>query len=286
MRWIAIFPIPIFASVIIYFLNMIVDSFNPLPFSVGMPTALVAAFATVAAAAGYVLVGVTIAPAFRHLVGVALAGVVVLLCGFLLGNFFTGNTPNTTATNPRWYDMLLIILAAAGAIGSSIYSFEMKDQEGVSHGKKFLICLPSIIRWITFLPIGAIMALLIIVPEVLVNYFTHVDMKLILLENHLIMSLVFIAIATVIAPKGKALVGIVLASLWGAWGLVEIFSAAFRPLISSWLEHKYGWEVAAYDPIWYKILQGIAMVSSSVIVSIGAIEASKKQKAVYAEKTS
>jgi hypothetical protein len=268
VRWLAIFPLPIIASTAFVYVYTIVGG---LLFFI--PTALRGAIVIFMAASIYVFIGAIIAPSFRYLVGIMLAGVVILFVGYLLGITLSGI--GTETKNPHWYDILLTVLATIGAITGCIKSMKINRKEEKYYDKKNIVRVHPVIRWALFLPVGIISSVIIIVPESLFSYFFHIDSELISLENYLVMSTIFMSITTVIAPSGKAIIGIFLASIFAIIGILKILVAAFGPWIFSLLFHKYGVNLKGYEPAWYQILQGCAMLLSSSVVSIGAVKASK-----------
>jgi hypothetical protein len=185
VRWLAVFPLPIIASIAYFFIYLIVNGLflfilRVLLGAISVPlgvwvTALLGAILAPMAAQVYVFVGVVIAPSFRHLVGIVLAGIIVLLCGFLIGMYLSGT--GSINQYDRWYDIFLMVLAAIGAIAGCIKSIEINGDDDKKCDKKNIVRIPSVIRWIFFLPVGVVTALLLLVPELLFSYIFHVNLR-------------------------------------------------------------------------------------------------------------
>lgn len=258
LRWIAILPSATMVAIVFHFAHMVLNSVLG---SFG-PSAVVAAFASAAAAAVFVLAGAWIAPKSPGLVALTLAIVVVLWAACAIGQIQTGSY---RGTQPLGYDVLGYCLAVLGAVCAVLPAREFtKRQRSAVPGSAH-----EIVRWTLCLPAG--FAAAVIAGVTVASPYVILDSQLpavIELENAFLQPLILIATASAVAPRGRRYIAFVLGSLWSLFGLLRICAAVWAVISGDRQFHGYQWILT--DSPWYSVLLGFAAIAGGTIPVVGA----------------
>jgi hypothetical protein len=253
-----------------YVINSIVNSIGS-----GIPSALVALLAAFGASGVYVALGATMAPTYRRYVGLALAGVVVVLAVFIFGKAITQGNGSET---PLWYQSLFDIVIAGGAVWGAVVAFSERDKEAPPRKKPTNQVL-RVARWIVLVPTSLVLPILIIAPLELIAA-QHVDADLMKVEGQLLCTVLSVAVAAAIAPSAKRTVGILLASVWILDGLLTLILGLSRTLNISWFQTHLHHEIVQVLPTWYVVLNAGAVIYAANVGILIAAEASHRQRDV------
>jgi hypothetical protein len=210
-------------------------------------------------AAGYaaVITAELVAPNAKRAMGVVLALNLALLSAFVIGNALTAGSERQSTT-PIWYTVALLIVLVIGAV-FGILSDAIPADEHVA------LRVPTITRWVLFIPIAAAASLAIIIGLVYLGISYPSVQGIIDIETRFLSAIIFISLATAIAPAGRRIVVSILSAPWLIGGFFSTLSALFRPLITPWIEHLTHRQVGFYTPAWIQAIQGLAWLTAALI---------------------
>jgi hypothetical protein len=265
VRWIAVMPAALVVMVIGGFLF-------PLIFSIGgeLVSGLAGVFGT-AVSAGYAVASAAyVAPAFKRYAAVAVACYFCLLAMYYIAIELTHAIP--AGDHPVWLQVVANVAFGMGSIIGVFAALDMADEP-----TQWPPQLPAVLRWLLFLPCAlAARALVVIIPLLLFHgseNYDPVDLWIRFME-----ALVFVSLATAIAPRGRKVVVSVLSALWIVSGGLYMVGGIFRPLLLAFFALHVHRDVEFLAPAWLESLQGAAWLSGGLIPALATFHATAKHQ--------
>ena len=249
-RWIAVLPAAVAVAAAAYLVTGIVNSIGGELASgiVGLIAIGVAGYAAVAAAQ-------FVAPTVKRAAGTAIAVMIVLMSCYSIGNGLTG-TYNST-TYPLWYTVLLETALAVGAVSGIAVEIEQQPVPSVR--------VHSLVRWLVFVPVAILSAGAVGVLLVFTEYYLPNAAGILKLEGSFLFGLLFISVATAVAPHGRRIIASLLGALWVISGTLYFIGALLRPVLKPWAESISKHAIDFYEPAWLQAFHGIAWIAAAAI---------------------
>jgi len=269
VRWGALIPLSTVAGIIVYFIYTIL---NGLAWFI--PSSITSLIAVGIGFYEYVRIGRIVAPAFSRLVGFTLAATALVLVGWFLGNVIV-QAPNGM---PQWYTILVGLIGIGATIGGISADVETKN----SNNCEMYARLPTLLRWLLFLPISiALMLASCIAFAIPLAFMLNPDA--LRLASDPISVATFIGVSAAVVPRGKNFVGIAFAVLIGIFAAGQLFAGLDRGeadhIFASFL-HNGAYEIVWGMSPWYQTLTGLGMMAGCIIGATGAIQAEESRKQV------
>jgi hypothetical protein len=271
VRWVALVPLPVGAAIVAFVIYSVVNGIFP-----DMPSALTGLLAVVVAASAYVGLSRLLAPSFDRLIGVVQVGAVCLFAAYMVAKAVLEPARNGS---PTWYTILFGVAAIGGAVYGSSVALE---GSAAAVRREVYAWMPAPLRWVLFIPIALLLAVLSAAAFGLLLYALHVSADAAKLVNTILMSAIFIGVASAVAPCGKNVVGIVFALIFGFFAVFQILAGAFRPVAAQMIAgyfHKDLADVAFDSPVWYQLLTGFGLLAGAVVGALGAVRAERDRRA-------
>jgi hypothetical protein len=259
-RWVAVLPAAIAVAAAAYLVTGIVNSIGGELASgiVGLIAIGVAGYAAVAAAQ-------FIAPTVKRAAGTAIAVMIVLLSCYSIGNGLTGTY--NSATYPLWYTVLLEAALAVGALSGITVEIEQQPVPPVR--------VHFLVRWLAFVPVALLSAGVVGVLLVFIEYYLPNAAGILKLEGSFLFGLIFISVATAIAPRGRRIVASLTGALWAISGTLYFMGALLRPILKPWIESISKHSIDFYEPTWLQALHGMAWIAAAAIPVVVAFNLPK-----------
>jgi hypothetical protein len=273
VRWLLVGPVSLLAAVAIFFLYNIINAVAS-----EVPTALTSLFAIAIGTYAFVGIGRVIAPAFSRLVGYVLATTALTLVGYYLGNIVVSGAQET----PTWYAILVGLVAMCSAIAAAVTDIPDANPDE----REVYAWMPSVLRWILFLPIALVLAGLACLALGVPLFFMHFSTDVVQLLNTPLAIATLIAVAAAVTPAWKNFVGVTIAALIAVVSFSQLLAGADRSLalqLIAALTHRraqeFGWSMTP----WYETLSGLSGLAGCVIGAIGAVQAEGRRKRVASQ---